>query len=267
MTLRVLTFNINGLRSGERKGALQWLAQQKADVIALQETRCPESERAKSDFSIKGYQSHFHDAEAKGYSGVALYLPQAPDRVIHGIGNAEFDREGRWLQADYGDLSIISLYLPSGSSSEIRQAFKFRAMEWLEVKMRAMKNDGRRYIVCGDYNIAHTNLDIKNWRSNQKNSGFLPEEREWMQRLLHEEGWLDTHRRIRPEATEYTWWSNRANAYANDVGWRIDYQLATPNLDGAHVQARVHREDRFSDHAPVIVDYELPSLLKAKRRR
>ena len=264
VTLRVITLNINGLRSGERKGALKWLGKQKADVIALQETRCPESERAKGNFSIPGYQAHFHDAEAKGYSGVALYLPQTADRVSDGIGIPEFDREGRWLQADFGDLSIISLYLPSGSSSEIRQAFKFQALDWLEVKLRALKDDGRRYIVCGDYNIAHTKVDIKNWRSNQKNSGFLPAEREWMERLLHVEGWVDTHRRLKPGVAEYTWWSNRGQAYANDVGWRIDYQIASPSLAGANVNAVVHRQDRFSDHAPVIVDYELPTLRKVR---
>jgi len=164
------------------------------------------------------------------------------------------------LQADFGDLSLVSLYLPSGSSSEHRQAFKYQTLVWLAEKLEALRQDGRRYIVCGDYNIAHRPIDLKNWRSNQKNSGFLPDERAWMDHLLEQRGWVDTHRQLKPDIAEYTWWSNRGNAYANDVGWRIDYQIASPNLLGAAHFARVHREDRFSDHAPLIVDYDLPTL-------
>lgn len=259
-TMRIISLNLNGLRSATRKGVLPWLAEQQADVIALQETRLQAADRLKEDFSIPGYSACFLDAQAKGYSGVALYFPTSPDRLVQGIGQPEFDAEGRWLQADFGDLSIVSLYLPSGSSGEHRQSFKFQALDWLAAKFDAMTADGRRYIVCGDYNIAHRAIDLKNWRGNQKNSGFLPEERAWMDRLLTERGWVDNHRQLKPEAAEYTWWSNRGQAWANDVGWRIDYQIASPNLLGAARAVRVHREDRFSDHAPLIVDYALELL-------
>ncbi|MCB1600672.1 MAG: exodeoxyribonuclease III [Lysobacterales bacterium] len=261
--MRIISLNLNGLRSAARKGVLPWLAEQNADVIALQETRLQEPERLKQDFSIPGYTGYFVDAQAKGYSGVALYLPRRPDRLVEGIGRAEFDAEGRWLQADFGDLSIVSLYLPSGSSGEPRQSFKFQTLDWLAEKFEDMAGDGRRYIVCGDYNIAHRAIDLKNWRGNQKNSGFLPEERAWMERLLVERGWVDSHRQLKPDVAEYTWWSNRGQAWAKDVGWRIDYQLASPNLAEAPAAVRVHKEDRFSDHAPLIVDYRLEHLRRS----
>ncbi|HWS27230.1 MAG TPA: exodeoxyribonuclease III [Xanthomonadales bacterium] len=255
--MRIISLNLNGLRSATRKGVLPWLAEQQADVIALQETRLQERERQAEDFSIAGYSSYFHDAQAKGYSGVALYLRHSPDRFEVGIGKPEFDVEGRWLQADFGKLSLVSLYLPSGSSGELRQGFKFQTLEWLEQKFAALARDGRRYIICGDYNIAHRPIDLKNWRGNQKNSGFLPEERAWMERLLVGNRWVDSHRLLKPEVPEYTWWSNRGQAYANDVGWRIDYQIASPDLVHAPGAVRVHREGRFSDHAALIVDYDL----------
>lgn len=255
--MRIISLNLNGLRSATRKGVLPWLAEQQADVIALQETRLQERERQAEDFSIPGYQAYFHDAQAKGYSGVALYLRKSPDRFEIGIGKDEFDVEGRWLQADFGKLSVVSLYLPSGSSGEARQSFKFQVLEWLEQKFAALARDGRRYIICGDYNIAHRAIDLKNWRGNQKNSGFLPEERAWMERLLVGNRWVDSHRQLKPEVAEYTWWSNRGQAYANDVGWRIDYQIASPDLLHAPGEVRVHREGRFSDHAALIVDYDL----------
>lgn len=257
-SLRILTLNVNGLRSAWRKGARDWLAAQAADVIALQETRVQASQREAEDFSLPGYHSYFHDARAKGYSGVAIYARRQPDRVLAGIGVEDFDAEGRWLQADFGALSVVSLYLPSGSSGELRQQVKFRALDWLAARFASFKADGRQTIVCGDYNIAHRPIDLKNWRGNQKNSGFLPAERDWMERLLVDEGWVDTHRQLKPELAEYTWWSNRGQAYAKDVGWRIDYQIASPNLRQAPVAATVYREPRFSDHAPLVVDYRLP---------
>jgi exodeoxyribonuclease-3 len=258
--MRIITLNLNGLRSAKREGALQWLATQGADAICLQETRLQAAERAGEDFEIPGYTGYFFDAEQKGYSGVALYLPRRPDRLQAGIGIPEFDREGRWLEAQFGNLSIVSLYMPSGSSSEERQAFKFRCMDWLADWLSAARKSGRQMIVCGDWNIAHRAIDLKNWRGNQKNSGFLPEERAWMEHLLVGEGWVDTHRRLKPGIAEYTWWSNRGQAWAKDVGWRIDYQITSPNLEGAAKAVRVHREPRFSDHAPLVVDYELPTL-------
>ena len=256
--MRIISLNLNGLRSATRKGVVPWLAEQQADVIALQETRLQERERQAEDFSIPGYQAYFHDAQAKGYSGVALYLRKSPDRFEIGIGKDEFDVEGRWLQADFGKLSVVSLYLPSGSSGEARQSFKFQVLEWLEQKFAALARDGRRYIICGDYNIAHRAIDLKNWRGNQKNSGFLPEERAWLGQVFDRQGWVDVYRRLHPETTgeAYTWWSNRGQAWARNVGWRIDYQIATPGIGAAASRAEVFKERRFSDHAPLTIDYD-----------
>lgn len=176
------------------------------------------------------------------------------------MGDAEFDAEGRYLQADFGDLSVISLYLPSGSSSEERQAAKFRFMDLFLPRMAALRASGRHVIVCGDWNIAHREADLKNWKSNQKNSGFLPEERNWLTRLFDEQGWVDTYRRLHPDATDacYTWWSNRGQAWAKNVGWRLDYQIATPELGARAVRSAVYKDQRFSDHAPLTVDYDHP---------
>jgi exodeoxyribonuclease III len=243
--MKIISLNLNGLRSASNKGVLPWLAEQDADVICLQETR---------------YHHAFSDASAKGYSGVAVYCKARPDQCIAGIGVAEFDDEGRWIEAQFGDLSVVSLYLPSGSSGEHRQAIKFKALDWLKAHFAKLKASGRRYIIAGDWNIAHQEIDLKNWRSNQKNSGFLPQERAWMTALLQDQAWVDTHRALKPGIAEYTWWSNRGQAYANDVGWRIDYQIASPNLRGVAKRAEVFRAPRFSDHAPLVVEYDLPRL-------
>ena len=254
MSFRVLTLNVNGLRSAISKGLLDWLLEQNADVICLQETRIQADQRAKIMHALPGYDAQFEDAQNKGYSGVAIYSKTVPLSWVRGIGVPEFDSEGRWLQADFADLSVVSLYLPSGSSGELRQGYKYQTLAWLRAKIDSLKD--RPVIVCGDWNIAHQNIDIKNWRGNQKNSGFLPAERQWIGDLFSA-GWIDTHRLLKPELAEYTWWSNRGNAYNNDVGWRIDYQIASPLLHGTPVQAQVFRTPRFSDHAPLMVDYDL----------
>jgi exodeoxyribonuclease III len=261
--MRILSLNVNGLRSASSKGFYEWVASQKCDVLCLQEVRMQADQRDAS-FALKGYSAQFHDAVAKGYSGVAIYAKREPDRVHVGLGLHEFDSEGRWLQFDFADLSVVSLYMPSGTSGEARQDFKFVVMERLKKHLAKLKKDGRRYVICGDINIAHHPIDLKNWRGNQKNSGFLPQERAWMQTLIAEEKWVDTHRSLKPEIAEYTWWSNRGNAYANDVGWRIDYQIASPNMAGVAKAVTVHREPRFSDHAPLVVDYDLPKLTARK---
>jgi len=257
MSFRVLTLNLNGLRSAINKGLLDWLVEQNADVICLQETRIQADQRAKLAHALPGYSAQFEDAGSKGYSGVAIYSKAQPHAWVRGIGVPEFDAEGRWLQADFADLSIVSLYLPSGSSGELRQGFKFQTLAWLRAKLDALAN--RAVIICGDWNIAHQNIDIKNWRGNQKNSGFLPAERQWLGDLFAA-GWIDTHRLLKPELAEYTWWSNRGNAYNNDVGWRIDYQIASQPLRGTPMHAQVFRTPRFSDHAPLMVDYDLSKL-------
>jgi len=256
--MRIASLNLNGLRSAASKGFYNWAQQADVDVFLLQETRLQAAQRSKGEFALDGYQQHFHDAEAKGYSGVAIYTRKQPDEVIHGLGWPEFDREGRWIEARFGKLSLVSLYLPSGSSGAARQQFKFETLDRLTQHFAALAADGRGYIMGGDWNIAHRAIDLKNWRSNQKNSGFLPEERAWMERLLGVDGWVDSFRALHPDLAAYTWWSNRANAYANNVGWRIDYQIISPGLKHALAAASIYRAEKFSDHAPYLVDYQLP---------
>lgn len=254
--MRVMTLNLNGLRSAASKGLFEWLPAQDCDVLLFQETRTQAAQRPDHQFQLPGYQRWFSDAGAKGYSGVAIYARIQPDEVSTGIVWPEFDGEGRWIEARFGDLHVVSLYLPSGSSSELRQGFKYVALERLRKHFDGLRKD-RHFIIGGDWNIAHRPLDLKNWRSNQKNSGFLPEERAWMDELLGPCGWVDSFRVLHPDAPIYTWWSNRGQAYAKDVGWRIDYQIISPGLKDKVRSALVHRTPRFSDHAPYVVDYAL----------
>lgn len=259
--MRIISFNANGIRSAVSKGFFDWFVGQDADVLCLQETKAQEHQLAGGPCIADGYRCLFRDASTKkGYSGVAIYTRHEPDEVRTGLGWAEFDEEGRYLEARYGDLSVVSLYFPSGSSGDERQQFKFRCMAWLEPILDEFLASGRHYIVCGDWNIVRSALDIRNWSSNQKNSGCLPEERDWINGLIERRGWLDTFRELRPDAVEYTWWSNRGSARANNVGWRIDYQLASPSLRERLRGCSIYRERFFSDHAPYIVDYE-PGLL------
>ena len=254
--LRVISLNANGLRSAASKGFRDWLAAQDADVCCLQEIRVAADQLHDGLQPPPGWHARWQCAERPGYAGVAIWSRAEPERVRAGIGVAEFDAEGRVLAADFAGLRVVSLYLPSGSSSEERQRAKFRFMEsfapWLARQRRAR----RPVLVCGDWNIAHTEKDLKNWRANRDHSGFLPEERAWLGGVF-DSGWCDVFRRLHPEAEGdgYTWWSNRGQARAKNVGWRIDYQVATPALAERAVAARVHRADRFSDHAPLIVDY------------
>jgi len=202
-----------------------------------------------------GYCGYFHYAEKKGYSGVGIYTVRKPETVIAGLGIAEFDSEGRYLEVQFSSLSIVSVYLPSGSSGTERQAVKFRFMEAFMPHLVALRQSGRELVLCGDWNIAHTEKDLKNWRGNRKNSGFLPEERAWLTALFDEAGFIDVFRHVHPELEAYTWWSNRGRAWDKDVGWRIDYQIATPGIAARARAASIYRERRFSDHAPLIVDY------------
>lgn len=258
--LRIITLNLNGIRSATRKGWLDWLAAQNADIVCVQELKAQAADLTDATRTATGLAGYFHFAEKKGYSGVGLYSKCVPDRIAEGFGNAEFDAEGRYLQADFGNLSVVSLYLPSGSSSDERQQAKFRCMNEIWPRLRQLVGSGRDVIICGDWNIAHTEKDLKNWKSNQNNSGFLPEERAWLTRLFDELGWVDVHRRLQPGVTDeaYTWWSNRGQAWAKNVGWRIDYQIATPGLAALASAAQVFKDARFSDHAPLIVDYAWP---------
>lgn len=257
------SLNLNGIRSAASKGLEPWIADQRPDCICVQELKAQAPDVAGRFEQLAGLAGYFHFAEKKGYSGVGIYTRHAPSDVVVGFGSPEFDAEGRYVELRFDTparrLSIISAYFPSGSSGEDRQEAKYRFLDAMAPHLARLGHE-REFILCGDINIAHQPIDLKNWRGNQKNSGFLPEERAWMEDLLVRDRWVDTHRQLRPDAAEYTWWSNRGQAWAKDVGWRIDYQIASPNLAGAARTVRVHRAERFSDHAPLIVDYELPRL-------
>jgi exodeoxyribonuclease-3 len=254
--MRIITANVNGIRAAARKGFFDWLAKQDADVVCIQETKAQIDQLADPIFQPQGYHCYYHDAEKKGYSGVALYCKHEPNEVIVGMGNAEFDAEGRYIEAQFDTVSVVSLYLPSGSSSEERQQAKYRCMDFFEGKMQQMKASGREYVICGDWNIAHKNEDIRNWKGNQKNSGFLPEERAWLDKLFDDMAFVDAFRELPQEEHEYTWWSNRGQAWANNVGWRIDYHVLTPGLKGKVTSTSIYKEERFSDHAPLVIDYD-----------
>ena len=257
LRMRVITSNLNGIRSAARKGFFHWLRRQKADVVCLQELKAQLDQLEDRIFWPPSFHCHYHPAERKGYSGVGIYCRREPDEVIHGIGWEDFDREGRWIEARFGRLSLVSVYLPSGSSSEERQQVKFRVLDRLLPHLVALREAGRELILCGDLNIAHKKEDLKNWRGNLKNSGFLPEERAWMDRLFGEAGFVDAFRRVNREPDQYTWWSNRGRAWETNVGWRIDYQVVTPAIAGTVRSASIYRRKRFSDHAPLTLDYAL----------
>jgi exodeoxyribonuclease-3 len=256
--LRVITLNLNGIRSACAKGYLDWLQKQKADIVCMQELKAQEADLSAEMIAPRGFTGYFHCADKKGYSGVGIYGRVRPERVAPGLGNREFDAEGRYLRADFGKLSVISVYLPSGSSSDERQQAKFRFLALFMPVLKKLRAEGREIILCGDWNIAHKEIDLKNWRSNQKNSGFLPEERAWLSEVFDKVGWVDVYRSLHPEATDasYTWWSNRGQAWAKNVGWRLDYQIATPGIAATAKRAAIYKDTRFSDHAPLTVQYD-----------
>ena len=257
--MRIISLNFNGIRSAYNKGFLQWFAKQDADILCVQELKAQVGDMTPEMLSPLGYHGYCHYAEKKGYSGVGIYSKRKPDKVIAGLGIPEFDCEGRYIEAQFGNLSVVSLYLPSGSSGEERQAVKFKFLEAFMPHMVALKNSGRDVIVCGDWNIAHTEKDLKNWKGNKKNSGFLPDERAWLTELFNEVGFIDVFRKLHPELEAYTWWSNRGQAWAKDVGWRLDYQIATPGIAAKAISTGIYKEQRFSDHAPLLMDYEHPT--------
>lgn len=254
--MRIITLNVNGIRSAAKKGLFTWLPRQDADVVCLQEIKGHNHQLTDAVFWPENFACYYLEAEKKGYSGVALYARREPDDVIQGLGWEDMDAEGRYLEARFGPLSVVSLYLPSGSSSDERQAVKFRFLDRFLPYLDRCAAAGRDYVFCGDWNIAHRPIDLKNWRSNQKNSGFLPEERAWMDRVLGEAGWVDAFRVVNQEPEQYTWWSNRGQAWAKNVGWRIDYQIVSASLAAAVRRAAIYKQERFSDHAPLTIDYD-----------
>jgi exodeoxyribonuclease-3 len=260
---KLTSLNLNGIRSAATKGVEAWVAQTSPDCICVQEVKAQAADVAGKHDTIAGLQGHFHFAQKKGYSGVGAFSRHEPSDVIVGFGNEEFDAEGRYVELRFDTpqrkLSIISCYFPSGSSGEDRQAAKFRFLDAVDPHLAALKQQ-REFILCGDINIAHREQDLKNWKGNLKNSGFLPEERAWMTKLLTETGLVDVYRRLHPDTTDdcYTWWSNRGQAWAKNVGWRLDYHLATPALAATAREAAIWKTTRFSDHAPLTIAYELP---------
>lgn len=287
---KLTSLNLNGIRSAASKGLQEWLAQSMPDCICVQELKAQAADLSGRLEVLAGLPGYFHFAEKKGYSGVGIYSRHEPSDVIAGYGSPEFDAEGRYVELRFDrpgrPLSLISCYFPSGSSGEERQAAKFRFLAGMLPHLTTLKNNGgqaREFVLCGDINIAHQEIDLKNFKGNRKNSGFLPEERAWMTQLLQGAeaasqvaktpaqdaaplsasdsaggGLVDVYRQLHPATTDeaYTWWSNRGQAYAKNVGWRLDYQIATPALAAGARSAAIHREPRFSDHAPLTIDYD-----------
>jgi len=256
---RLVTLNLNGIRSAVNKGLLPWAEGVGADCMGVQEIKAQAADVQGRFEQIAGLQGHFHFAQKKGYSGVGLYTKKEPSNVVIGFGVPEFDDEGRYVECRFDTpqrkLSLISCYFPSGSSGEERQAAKFRFLDVMYPYLQRLKAE-RDFILVGDINIAHQEIDLKNWRSNQKNSGFLPEERAWLTRCFGELCLVDVFRTLNPHPEQYTWWSNRGQAWAKNVGWRLDYHLATPGIAATARREHIYLEQRFSDHAPLVIDYD-----------
>jgi exodeoxyribonuclease III len=258
---KLSSLNLNGIRSATSKGLQAWLSQTQPDCICVQEVKAQAADVAGRFEELARLRGHFHFAEKKGYSGVGIYTRHEPSDVQVGYGSAEFDAEGRYVELRFDTparkFSLISCYFPSGSSGEERQQAKFRFLDEIYPHLLQLKNE-RDFILCGDVNIAHQEIDLKNWKGNQKNSGFLPQERAWMTRLLSEAGMVDVYRRLQPTATDaaYTWWSNRGQAYAKNVGWRLDYHLATPAMAVLARSESIYKAEKFSDHAPITIHYD-----------
>lgn len=253
---RVISLNANGIRAAARKGFFEWLKLQNADVVCIQETKAQEHQLEDACFSPAGYHCYYEDAVKKGYSGVAIYSRHKPQKVVRGFGDKEFDDEGRYLEVRLRGLSVASVYLPSGSSSDERQQAKFRCLDSFTEHLYKLRRRRSEVVICGDWNIAHKEIDLKNWKANQKNSGFTPEERAWMDKLFGELRWVDAFRTVQPDAEHYTWWSNRGRAWDNNVGWRLDYQVVTESLGERVLAADIYKDERFSDHAPLTMDYD-----------
>jgi len=254
---RIISLNLNGIRSAAKKGVFPWLARQKADVLCVQELKAQAADMTEEFLKPAPHTGYFHYAEKKGYSGAGIYTHYKPKKTHIGFGSKEFDPEGRYVRVDFEKFSAISIYLPSGSSSPERQEAKFRFLAEFMPHLKKLKKEGREFVICGDWNIAHNEIDLKNWRGNRKNSGFLPEERAWLTEVFEKQGFVDVFRRIDQRPEQYTWWSNRGQAWAKNVGWRIDYQIATPGMAERAKQVAIYLDERFSDHAPLTIDYDL----------
>lgn len=256
--MRVVTCNTNGIRAAQRKGFFDWLANQHADVVCIQETKAQREQLDSDIFCPHGFYCVYNDAQRKGYSGTAIYSRIKPVAVTSQLGWEPVDSEGRYLQFDFDKLSVISLYVPSGSSGDEAQARKEIFMRHFYDHLASLRRKRREFIICADWNICHKAIDLKNWKANQKHSGFLPHERAWLDDVYDTLGWVDAFRLVNPEPDQYTWWSNRGQAWAKNVGWRLDYMVVTPGLAPKTISASVYKEVRFSDHAPLIMDFDIP---------
>lgn len=255
--MKIINVNLNGIRSAAKKKFFPWIKQQKADFICIQEVRAKKVQLCDPIFELPGYQSYFVSAKKGGYSGVAIYTKHQPKNIITDLTIPYVKDEGRYLQLDFANIKIASIYVPSGTSGEIRQKIKMNFLADYKKILEQQIKDPIPYIICGDFNIAHKNIDLKNWKSNQKSSGFLPEERAWLDEIFNDVGFVDAYRYKNPDKIEYTWWSNFGKAWLNNVGWRIDYQIISPQLKDEIISAQVYREEKFSDHAPVIIEYNI----------
>lgn len=255
--MKIITFNANGIRSAARKDFFTWMKHQRADFVCMQETRAQMTQLHDEVFYPKSYHHYFVDAQKKGYSGVGIYCKQEPNEVINHLGYELADDEGRFIEVQYDKLSVASIYFPSGTSGDHRQTLKMEFLAEIQQWLKKQLATKRQVVVCGDVNIVHKEIDIKNWKSNQKNSGCLPEERAWLDLIFDQMGWVDAFRAVNQQPDQYTWWSNRGNAYANNVGWRIDYQIVTPNLKNKIIDAKIYKQKKFSDHAPLIMNYDI----------
>lgn len=253
--MKLVTLNCNGIRSAVRKGFYHWMADTDPDVVCLQETKAQEHQLPLEASIVGHYKGYFFDAERKGYSGVAIYTKREPERVVRGFGWPEFDADARYIQLDFGDLSIASLYVVSGAMGPARQVVKEAFLKRLYAFLQALMQSGRSFIVCGDYNIAHKDIDVYNPARCSKISGFFPHERQWMDDVLNKVGWVDAFRVVNQQPKQFSWWSNFQQAFERNNGWRIDYQLLTPDLRDLVRSATIYRDARFSDHAPVIIEY------------
>ncbi len=254
--LRIVTFNANGLRSAAKKSFWTWFDNQKADILCVQELKGQQADFSADVLHQEGYHVFMHTAQKKGYSGVALYSRQQPLSVQIGFGNEEFDAEGRYVRAEFEKFIVVSVYFPSGTSSEDRQEAKYRFLDAFAAHLDSLKKFNKEIVFCGDVNIAHKEIDLKNWKGNLNHSGFLPQERQWLTDLFAKD-WVDVFRLLEPNKEQYTWWSQRGQARAKNVGWRIDYQIATPAFAKKAVRTYVYSDEKFSDHAPLVVDYEV----------
>ena len=252
----VLTLNVCGIRASQKKGLFKWLSRIKADVICLQEVRATEEQIQSEDFMLPNYKRFLSEATKKGYSGVCIYTKEDPIKINKTFGSKLFAEEGRFIEIELARVRVASVYFPSGSSGEVRQNLKYKFMEKFEHYMNKAKKINKPIIISGDWNIVHKEIDIKNWKSNQKNSGCLPKERAWLDKIFDKHGFVDAFRSINNKPHNYTWWSNRGKSWENNVGWRIDYQVISPNSKLKVINAKIYKKERFSDHSPLIICYE-----------